>query len=64
MQSHVLGPSFNPQLFFSGSLLLAVQNAIANSGVFFVGAGVDVWEGLRLGDVSAFVGRYKSLYKN
>ena len=64
MQSHVLGPSFNPQLFFSGSLLPAVQNAIANSGVFFVGAGVDVWEGLRLGDVSAFVGRYKSLYKN
>ena len=64
VQSHVLGPSFNPQLFFSGSLLLAVQNAIANSGVFFVGAGDDVWEGLRLGDVSAFVGRYKSLYRN
>ena len=29
VQSHVLGPNFNPQLFFSGSLLLAVQNAIA-----------------------------------
>ena len=64
VQSHVLGSSFNPQLFFSGSLLLAVQNAIANSGEFFVGAGVDVWEGLRLGDVSAFVGRYRPLYKN
>ena len=64
VQSHVLGPSFNPQLFFSGSLLLAVQNAIANSGEFFVGAGVDVWEGLRFGDVSAFVGRYRPLYRN
>ena len=63
VQSHVLGSSFNPQLFFSGFLLLAVQNAIANSGEFFVGAGVDVWEGLRLGDVSAFVGRYRPLYK-
>ena len=61
VQSHVLGSSFNPQFFFSGSLLLAVQNAIANSGEFFVGAGVDVWEGLRFGDVSAFVGRYRPL---
>ena len=64
VQSHVLGSSFNLQLFFSGSLLLAVQNAIANSGEFFVGAGVDVWEGLRLCDVSAFVGRYRPLHKN
>ena len=64
VQSHVLGSSFNPQLIFSGSLLLAVQNAIANSGEFFVGAGVDVWEGLRIGDVSAFVGRYRPLYRN
>ena len=64
VQSHVLGPSFNPQLFVSGSLLLAVQNAIANSGAFFVGAVVDIWEGLRLGDVSAFVGHYKALYWN
>ena len=61
VQSHVLGPSFSPQIFFSGSLLLAVQNAITNSGGFVVGAGVDIWEGLRLSDVSAFVGRYKSL---
>ena len=64
VQSQVLGPSFNPQLFFSGSLLLAVQNAIANSGVFFVGVFVDVWEGLRLSNVSAFLGRYKSLYRS
>ena len=64
VQSHVLGPRFNPQLFFSGSLLIAVQDAIANSGVVFVGAHVDVLKSVRLSDVSTFVGCYKSLYRS
>ena len=44
VQSHVLGSGFNAQLFFPGSLLNAVQGAIANAGVFFVSGDVDVWK--------------------
>ena len=45
VQSHVLSSSFNPQIFFSGSLLIA---------------DFDAWKSLRLGDVAAFVDRYES----
>ena len=62
--SHVFGSSFNPLLFFSGSLPFAVQRAFADSGIFFVSADFDVWKGLRSGDVDAFASRFRSLYKS
>ena len=64
VQFHVFSSSFNPQLFFSGLLLIAVQRAIADSGIFFVCADFDEWKGLRLGNVDAFASRYRSLYNS
>ena len=57
VQSHVLCSGFNPQLFFTGSLLNAIQVAIANAGVFFVSGNVDRWKNFRLSDVAVFVDR-------
>ena len=62
VQSHILSLSFNARLFFSASLLVAVREAIANSGVFFRVADFDVWKDFCLGDVDAFVERHTSLY--
>ena len=64
VQSHVLCSGFNPQLFFTGSLLNAIQVAIANAGVFFVSGNVDRWKNFRLSDVAVFVDRYKSLFRS
>ena len=58
VQSHLLGSSFAPHLFLSGSLLVAVQEAIANSGAFFVSNDFDVWKDLCLGDVKTFTEHY------
>ena len=63
MQSHIVSPSFNPRLFFSASLLVAVREAIAESGIFFRVADFDVWKDFCSGDMESFVGRYRSLYK-
>ena len=63
VQSHIVIPSFNPRLFFSASLLVAVREAIAESGIFFRVADFDVWKDFCSGDMESFVGRYRSLYK-
>ena len=63
VQSHIVSPSFNPRLFFSASLLVAVREAIAESGIFFRVADFDVWKDFCSGDMESFVGRYRSLYK-
>ena len=63
VQSHIVSPSFNPRLFFSASLLVAVREAITESGIFFRVADFDVWKDFCSGDMESFVGHYRSLYK-
>ena len=63
VQSHIVSPSFNPRLFFSASLLVAVREVIAESGIFFRVADFDVWKDFCSGDMESFVGHYRSLYK-
>ena len=62
VQSHIVSPSFNPRLFFSASLLVAVREAITESGIFFRVADFDVWKDFCSGDMESFVGHYRSLY--
>ena len=63
VQSHIISPSFNPRLFFSASLLVAVREAISESGIFFRVADFDVWKDFCSGDMESFAGHYRSLYK-
>ena len=62
VQSHIVSLSFNPRLFFSASFLVAVQEAITESGIFFRVADFDVWKDFCSGDMESFVGHYRSLY--
>ena len=62
VQSHVVNPSFNPRLFVSASLLVAVREAIAEAGIFFRVADFDMWKDFCSGDMESFVGHYRSLY--
>ena len=62
VQSHIVSPSFNPRLFFSASLLVAVREAITESGIVFRVADFDMWEDFCSGDMESFVGHYRSLY--
>ena len=62
VKSHIVSPSFNPRLFFSASLLVAVQEAITESGIFFRVADFDMWKDFCSGDMESFVGHYRSLY--
>ena len=62
VQSHIIGPSFNARLFFSGSLLSAVRDALLNAGDFFRVTDFDVWRDFCVGDMDAFIKHYESLY--
>ena len=64
MQSYVLSPGHVPKCFFTDPTLEAVQEAIANAGVFYVASNFDLWTEFCGGYAETFLSRYCSLYSS
>ena len=62
VQSYVLSPGFCPRLFFTESTLVAVRDAIASAGIFFVTPGFDVWKDVCDPGVASFVSLSRKTY--
>ena len=64
VQSYVLSPENVHKCFFTDSTLDAVQEAIADAGVIYVGPNFDLWTEFCGGIAEAFVSRYRSWYNS
>ena len=62
VQSYVLSPGYSHKSFFTDPTLDAVEEAIADAGVFYVAPNFDLWTELCSGIAEAFASRYQSLY--
>ena len=62
VQSYVLSPGYAHECSFTDPTLDAVEEAIADPGVFYVAPNFDLWTDFCSGNAEAFASRYQSLY--
>ena len=62
VQSYVLSPGYAHKCFFTDPTLDAVEEAIADAGVFYVAPNFDLWAEFCGGIAEAFASRYRNLY--
>ena len=62
VQSYVLSPGYSHRSFFTDPTLDAVEEAIADAGVFYVAPNFDLWTEFCSGIAEAFASRYQGLY--
>ena len=62
VQSYVMCAGYSPRRLFSDQTVRAVRRAVADSGVFFVTAGYDLWKNFCKTDKDVFAARYVTLY--